>query len=448
MLPVFKLGNNRKVLPLLAIVIVVGLLWAIRHIYLFYSNQGYNLMPVFTFMFAGIVWQLWLSWKEKPFVIHSDREQQRLDDLYVTVNVPTYQEDPAITHRTLVALYKQTRLPDRIDVVDDGSKIDYSKLREFWTEKFSHTDIMFNWVRKDNGGKRSAQMQTFMNDDKADIFVTIDSDTALDYQAIDEGLKPFIDSKVQSVAGLELGLNRNANLSTRVLDLVITSWQLSTRSALSQVGDVLTNSGPLAFYRADIIRDNAKGYMNEYILGRKVEFSDDSLLTLYAAVKGRAVQQVSAVGWVTRPENFNHIVRQQVRWCRGMFIRSLWRYKYLPIKSYGFWYELIINWVQFIVSMVVLGYLLIYMPIVDGRIIWAALLVAPLLTYVITLRTLIIERSDETKWQTLSNWLISPLIILWGWFVFRPIRIYGAITFWKMKWGTRETVEVYAKETA
>lgn len=447
MLPQFKISHSRKVIILLALTAASGLLWALRHIYLLYSGQGYNLMPVFLFMFAGIIWQLWLSWREKPFEVHSPREQQRLNEMLVTVNVPTYNEDPAITSRTLAALYRQSRRPNRIDVVDDGSTIDYTKLKTFWVKKFAETDTTFNWVTQENGGKRSAQMATFLNDDTANIFVTIDSDTALDFNAIHEGLKPFIDPRVQSVAGLELGLNRNANIMVKVLDLIITSWQLSTRSALSQVGDVLTNSGPLAFYRADVIRDNAKGYMNEYILGRKVEFSDDSLLTLYAAVKGRSVQQMSSVGWVTRPESFSHIVRQQIRWCRGMFIRSLWRYKYLSLTSYGFWYELIINWLQFIVSMVVIVYLLIYMPLVDGNIIWSALFVAPLLTYVITLRTLIIERSDESKLQMLGNWLISPLIIIWGWFIFRPIRIYGALTFYNQSWGTRtKGVEVVLQE--
>ncbi|WP_275561157.1 hypothetical protein [Streptomyces sp. 5-6(2022)] len=73
------------------------------------------------------------------------------------------------------------------------------------------------------------------------------------------------------------------------------------RSALSAMGSVLVNSGPLAAYRADVVRDNLDSYLNETFMGRPAMFSDDSLLTLYALLRGQTVQQPSAVAFTAMP---------------------------------------------------------------------------------------------------------------------------------------------------
>jgi hyaluronan synthase len=46
-------------------------------------------------------------------------------------------------------------------------------------------------------------------------------------------------------------------------------------------------SGPTAAYRAEVVRKHLGGYLRETFWGRGVELSDDSLLTLYAALEGR-----------------------------------------------------------------------------------------------------------------------------------------------------------------
>lgn len=70
-------------------------------------------------------------------------------------------------------------------------------------------------------------------------------------------------------------------------------------------------------------------------MSRPVTFSDDSLLTLYALVRGRVVQQPTAVVFTAMPEELGHHLRQYLRWMRGSSLRSRWRVRYLPARQTG-----------------------------------------------------------------------------------------------------------------
>lgn len=166
--------------------------------------------PVFTFKAASWL----LSWKDEPTRV-SRRARESLDRFCVVVTVPVYNEDPALLDRCLYGLMNQSRPPQRIDVIDDGSKLNYSELKSYWVQTWpGPTEI--RWIRQANQGKRRAHAVTFATAPEADIFVTVDSDTTLEHRALEEGLKPFIRRKVTSVAGIELGFNANVNFLTRM----------------------------------------------------------------------------------------------------------------------------------------------------------------------------------------------------------------------------------------
>ena len=87
--------------------------------------------PVQILWAAGFAWmgmQWALSWLDRPRKV-TEMQQHELDRLQVTVNIPLYNEDPAITDRVLYALACQSRPADRIEVIDDGSSVDYSAVR-------------------------------------------------------------------------------------------------------------------------------------------------------------------------------------------------------------------------------------------------------------------------------------------------------------------------------
>ncbi len=174
------------------------LILLIRHIWFVASwrrSRGLALILLMYFILTGIQWIL--AWLERPLTVDAT-QQGRLDAMKVTISIPVYNEDPEVLDRVLFALFQQTRPPDRVQVVDDGSKVSYTEVREWW-ETRADPSVDFSWVRQANAGKKRAQERTFRGDD-ADVFITLDSDTVLEANAISEGLKPFADSRVQSVS--------------------------------------------------------------------------------------------------------------------------------------------------------------------------------------------------------------------------------------------------------
>jgi hyaluronan synthase len=431
-------------LPILAATILVIAAWAYyRTISIDEALHGHDSSAfLWTALFLAAGHQIAFSWFDGPFTV-VPQDQLQLDGLSVTVNVPLYNEDPEVIDRTIYSLFRQSRLPNRIQVVDDGSTAsDYADIRDYW---LGHVPpgVEFSWVRTRNGGKRHAQAVTFRGDHDADIFGTLDSDTALARNAIEEGLKPFADRRVQSVAGVEVAYNAHTNLLTRVSSIRQIAWQMTQCSVLSMAGCILVNRGTFALYRAPVILDNLNVYLNEQFLGKAVNYSDDSLLTLFALKRGRTVQQLTSFQLPMYPENADHALRQWIRWMRGSTIRNFWRLRYLPVFSYG-WLISILSWWQFVISG--LAYLLVFVvrPS-EGHYSIAPVLIVLLSSYLVAMRNLLISRSDHSPAQQLDTWLLSPLNLAWSLVVLRPLRIYGTLTVGNNRWGTRGQVEVTIK---
>jgi hyaluronan synthase len=429
-------SSRRLLLVGVSAVLVLG--WGLRRfddaLALSTGRATHQFSLILMAIFLFFAWQLWLSWRERPIALTLD-DQRRVHALTVCVNVPVYNEDPVLLDKVIDSLCRQTCLPNRIQVVDDGSSADYTELRQSWQKKVPE-GVAFSWVRTVNRGKRHAQMETFTFAEE-DVLVTIDSDTVLNRDAIAEGVKPFARQDVASVAGLVLALNKHQNFLTRVEDLVVTTWQLTMRSAHSMLGCVTVNSGPFALYRAAVIKQAREGYLNETILGKPVQFSDDSLLTLYAARIGRTVQQPSAIAFSAWPESLSHHLRQQIRWTRGGFIRSLWRFRYLPIRGPAFWFA-VAGWSVFASTTAM--FVVIVAPGDLARLL-PTVVVALLLSYATTIRTLSIRRSDETLAQQLGVYALSPFVVIWACLIYRPLRLWGMVTFLKTGWGTRDQIE-------
>lgn len=266
----------------------------------------------------------------------------------------------------------------------------------------------------------------------------------MDYRAISEGLKPFHKPDVATVAGVVISKNVKKNILSRFTDLLfVSNQQLIDRSAMSQSGNVLVNSGSLAFYRSPLVfKAINEGYDDEKFLGRKVKFSDDSYLTLYGLMHGKAVQQPSAIVFADMPIKLSHHVRQQLRWSRGSFIRSLWRLKNLPIDSWGYLRQFV-GYLVFFSSLSITLQLFVFIPLNEN--IWPPielLLVPIILGYLQATRYFTIRRSDLSLPRQIVIFMMAPLAYLWTIVVLRLIRLYSIATCYKTGWGTRDEVEV------
>ncbi|MFD8739625.1 glycosyltransferase [Streptomyces sp. NPDC059618] len=373
---------------------------------------------------------------DRPFRA-SEEDQSRLDSLHVAVLVPVFNEDHGYLRATLASLLAQTRLPDSVHVVDDGSHLSYTSVRQWWTDAARDRGVATTWDLAPHRGKRHAQVHALGNCPHADVFVTVDSDAQLAPDAVHEVLQPLADLRVQAVAGLVLASNNRSGLLGRITDLWYVTSQLVERASLTPVGGVMVASGCLAAYRAEVLTEHATGYLSETFFGRPVTFSDDSLLTLYALTRGRVVQQSSAVVFTALPERTGHHLRQYLRWMRGSSLRALWRVRYLPARHPALIAQML-RWFQSVVSTAALLWL-IGLHLSAGPRPSPVLFAVPfLLTFGHTLRYLTVRRSDQRLRSQVATWALTPAAMVWCWCVLRPMRWYGALTCWNTGWGTRQ----------
>ena len=387
--------------------------------------------------------QLVLAWRQKPFTV-TRRQSAQLAALKVTVVIPCYNEDPAILDRTIYSLFRQTRPPNHVVVTDDGSTCDYTAVRARW-ERQESAATRFTWVRQANAGKKHAQAAGWERDPDADVIVTIDSDSALDQRAIEEGLKPFAHADVVSVAGLEMAYNYGTNLLTRAIAARSLAFQLFTMSAQSTAnGNVIINPGAFSLYRGWLIRKVTPAYLGETFFGVPVTLGDDTALTMFALCYGRAVHQPTAVSMPVYPETVSHHLRQWTRWMRASTIRTFWRVRYLPVTSYG-WVFVVYQMWAFFTSVAITVAIPLAWPATKGLAI-AGLIALIVWPWAIAVRLATVRRSDQGLVAKLAGIALMPVAAMWYLLVLRQIRFYGIATCYRQGWVTRDKVEVTIRE--
>ncbi|GLY00763.1 glycosyltransferase [Actinoplanes sp. NBRC 101535] len=436
-----------RALVIAAVVLVLLGTWSIHHVIAvdgYVSTGRAALSVIWALLFLMLAWQLACSYFERPRTV-TDEQWDELENLSIAVIMPVYNEDPAIVRQSIESMLAQTRPLQAISVCDDGSDlVDYTELEQWFHQACRDADVSGYWTRTVNRGKRHAQMAAREHVDWCHIYALVDSDSVLDPYATEEAVKPFADPEIMSVAAMVGAANVRQNLFTRVMDLWYVALQFTDRSMLSQFKSVLVNYGALAYYRAEVVDDNVDAYLNETFNRQEMRISDDSLLTLYALLKGKTVQQVTAWAFTYMPTTFQHHKNQQIRWMRGSFIRSIWRFRYLPMNRFAFWGHLL-KWCQYALATAGLIGVLATQDLSNHKTVGLLLLIQGGIYYGVMLRYLTIRRSTESTAYQMGTWLLTPLAAIWAGTVLRVWRIYAMFTCVNMRWGTRGKVEVTAE---
>lgn len=426
-----------------ALLLTLAIGWIVWEVWRFHTG---NDVPINLFYVAcGLIIAIQLSLSVFDGILN---DAQYIDNFRVIILIPVYNESAVSLEAGIASLFYQTRIPDAIYVVDDGSKdsSSYDSVRKLLRNESRSRDIEAHWFKQRNQGKRVAHTTALQKIEHQPntIIVTLDSDGILDPNAIEEGLRCFMDSEVQSVAGLVVAKNAQQNILSKIVDLLFVGMQqLIDRSSMSVLESVMVNSGGLAFYRKEVVDAACEyGYTSEIFFGRQVGFSDDSYLTLFAMLMGKTIQQPTAIVFADMPVNLSHHVRQQMRWMRGSFIRSWWRIRFLPIHSWGFMRQ-VLGWVLMLANAAIIVYLFIINPIIYHELPSVRLLLVPVVIgYVEGIRYLSVQRSDMSVKQRMMIYAMAPLAIVWSSTVLRTLRIYGMLTCLRTGWGTRQKVEI------
>lgn len=433
--------------PILAAFIVLAagalIFLGVSHYYTF--SQALPIGFMFATMFVSLSLNAALALSYRHHIPLPGFEERSLNE-WVSVVIPVYNEDPKLLSAGLRSLADQSRKPDQVFVVDDGSDEDilaHGVIR-IAVRYMEVNGIEVTQIRQENAGKRFAQAAAFTHPEAVgtSIWLTIDSDTVLDSNAVRELMVPFQNPKVFSVAGVAYGQNHKANFLTRVIELGFAMSFLSGRAAEGAVGAVRVNCGVIGAYRSEAIIPNLDRYLGQTFLGSPATSGDDRALTIFARELGRTEFQSTAVAYSALPINLSHLVRQRVRWARSWFWGAWWLLG-RPYSKPEFWLTLlqIFALVSYFLAIITL-FVLVGFGILSWIAIPATIAISAAIGLVSNFRYVILGRRDESVWDRIGTWLLSPVSTLLYMFILTPLYLYGGLTLNKKSWGTRGRVEV------
>ncbi|GIE99684.1 glycosyltransferase [Paractinoplanes rishiriensis] len=374
-----------------------------------------------------------------------------LDRLFVSVIVPAHNEDPVMFRAFLDSLVAQTRMPNRVHVVENGNP-GYTPtllpvIRQWQAQGGRAARIEVRYDFNPVGDKRHAQAVAFRQDDEADIVITIDSDVKLAPTAIASGLAPFRNARTACVTGMLVGLNTNANLLTRLIEPSFVCAYLNGRAAHSMLRSVTVNSGALSFYRAAIWHKYLDHYLNFTIAGRRMKSGDDAMMTRYSLLEGEAVFQSGCWGYTLHPESLGQLTSQRVRWWRSLFWGGVFVLRTFRPTRFVWWSTawtlLSMTWMT-----VAMPFVLIVRPTVTGSVPWMVLAWLVGITYVARARYLTITRPGEPFGKHLGLWLLAPLSAVLNLYTGFVLGYVGMVTCLRDGWSSRSTVLTYRPESA
>lgn len=428
--------------------VVVGMLSYLLAYHLVHSSKLTNLALAFTVMWLHLALKATSCIGASAHTLRP-RDADAVHRLRVDVVVPVYNEDPHLLAAGILSMARQTRTPHTVWLVDDGSRQaghPFLVLQEpvvgdaIRAARAAGVTVVTH--RQENAGKRWAQSVAFRRS-PADIFITVDSDTVLRPDALEQILVPFARADVHSVAGAAYGQNYRRSLFTRVVEVGFVMSFIQGRMAEGAWGSVRVNCGIFAAYRGDLVRDNLDRYLHQRFLGRPVKSGDDRALTFFAKERGRTEFQPTAIAYSALPERLGHLVRQRLRWSRSWCWGALWLLR-RPVLSADFAFTLtqVLAYAMLPISLGVTS-VGVLTGAISPNLLLSTLLVSMGIGVVAHARYVLFARRGEPLVQRVLTWLVSPLYSLLYLLVLLPLQYYAFLRPRPQKtWGTRSHVEV------
>lgn len=368
-----------------------------------------------------------------------------------TILIPVYNEDVASFHKVLESIVQQTILPTYVYIIDDGSAKEncVRKIVEDFREEY--TSIEWFYTFSENRGKRNAQYIGYdtltKNMKVSDVIITVDSDTILDKYAIENGLKPFVDENVMSVAGMLFNQN-NKTLLAKTTGLGFASSFTTGRAFWSHFSSVAVSCGGLAFYRDCIFKEYREHYLTQKVLGHSANYGDDRMMTQFASLEGKTVFQETSIGYTLLPVTLSHLTRQRTRWWKSFWWGGLWLLGQQSIKRPIFWLVLQ-QYISFVLYAFVFVSVFIITPIKTGALPFEVILYMIFLSYLRMITVFRVERTDQsTVSRILEYCYLVPLSTFLNFYICTILQYVSLFKLKEVKqWGTRQSVEVKMEDS-
>jgi len=260
---------------------------------------------------------LWFTYRPHALATHDSAPR-------MTVVIPAYNEGAMVAKAidsVATANYPQERL--EIIVVDDGSKDD-----TWWHIQQAiarHGDRVRAFRLERNRGKREALAIGFRQA-SGEVFVTVDSDSVVEPNALLALAGPFANERIGVVAGRVLVYNRRQGIIPRMLHVRFMLAFDFLRAYQSTFGTVYCSPGALSAYRAGAVRAVLDRWLNQHFLGARATFGEDRALTNDIMRLGYdSIYQREATVLTIVPTTYKQLSRMFLRWERS-FIREELRF--------------------------------------------------------------------------------------------------------------------------
>lgn len=381
------------------------------------------------------------------------------DTLDIAVLVPVYNESTSIVN-TIEHLLKQSKTPQKIIIINDGSTDDtLDVLDKKYNLKCSNTDIsIYSYMinarklyksknhsnlylfNKRNSGKADSLNQVIHGID-CDIIITVDADTLLEHNAIQEACHAFYEDPTLVAACGVLKPVPHGGLRARLFGMFQYFEYLKaylSRAAWSQSNALLLVSGAFAAYNKSALTAvggyDEKSLVEDYeLIHRLHKYACDNELDWHVDVIKNARATTDA------PATTSAFIKQRKRWFAG-FLRTQYKYRHMiGAAQYNTVGKLMltiktVDTLQPIFGLVAL--LLLWRFLITGAEVSNFLLIVIAIKLVIDYCFHIWSLYKYHNWlgQSVPHhlWSQATFFCLGDLFIFQPIRHLSALIGWTM----------------
>jgi cellulose synthase/poly-beta-1,6-N-acetylglucosamine synthase-like glycosyltransferase len=231
----------------------------------------------------------------------------------ISVLIPVFNEAENV-RATILSVLNNSRQPDEIIVIDDGSTDNTLAHARSIEAQFPGR---VRTITKANGGKSSA-LNRGITESTGDIIIAIDGDTVLHPDCIDAASRPFVHDRVGAVAGKILPACTDTLMEKyQYLEYIV--GQNIDKQFISSLGSVHIVPGAVGAWRRSALLA-VGGYSGDTLV-------EDQDLTLALLGKNYGiVYSPSAIAYTEVPTTLRSLYLQRFRWTYGTF-QCLYKYR-------------------------------------------------------------------------------------------------------------------------
>ncbi len=238
----------------------------------------------------------------------------------VTVLIPAHNEEMGVI-RSLESVRKNTYRKVQIIVVDDCSTDSTRKLVLRYIKDHPKLDVHL-YRKQKNVGKGEAMNHALKRGVRGDLVMTLDADSLLQRQAINNAVKHFDDPKVVGMAANVQVVDNGSILS--ILQKVEHMIGYRSKKFYTLTNSEFIVGGVASTYRTDVIR-KVKFYDTDTI-------TEDIGLSLKLLSKGNKHQRIiyaaDVLAMTEGVQTYKALFKQRYRWKMGM-LQNLNKYKFM-----------------------------------------------------------------------------------------------------------------------